>query len=118
MQFGLFGAARAERGPDIDSGSGFREFVDQNVEAEALGYRSTFVVEHHFTGFGQISATLNLLTEGGPVNQGKQTGGARQAVGVIPHGLTDQIVLRAIVVDHGERNGQRPIDSMAVHIPQ
>ena len=23
---------------------------------------STFVVEHHFTGFGQVSATLNLLT--------------------------------------------------------
>jgi len=63
MQFGLFGAARAQRGvPDVDSGSGFREFVDLNVEAEALGYVSTFVVEHHFTGFGQISATLNLLT--------------------------------------------------------
>jgi alkanesulfonate monooxygenase SsuD/methylene tetrahydromethanopterin reductase-like flavin-dependent oxidoreductase (luciferase family) len=63
MEFGLFGAARAERGgPDVDSGAGFREFVEQNVEAETLGYRSTFVVEHHFTGFGQISATLNLLT--------------------------------------------------------
>ncbi|HTE84448.1 MAG TPA: LLM class flavin-dependent oxidoreductase [Dehalococcoidia bacterium] len=63
MQFGLFGAARAERGgADVDSGAGFREFVEQNVEAEALGYSSTFVVEHHFTGFGQISATLDLLT--------------------------------------------------------
>src|SRR5438876_8279681 len=63
MQFGLFGAARAERGgPDIDSGAGFREFVEQNVEAEGLGYLSTFVVEHHFTGYGQVSATLNLLT--------------------------------------------------------
>lgn len=63
MRFGLFGAARAQRGgPDVDSGAGFREFVDLNVEAEALGYVSTFVVEHHFTGFGQISATLNLLT--------------------------------------------------------
>jgi alkanesulfonate monooxygenase SsuD/methylene tetrahydromethanopterin reductase-like flavin-dependent oxidoreductase (luciferase family) len=36
--------------------------VENNVEAEALGYHSTFIVEHHFTGFGQISATLNLLT--------------------------------------------------------
>jgi alkanesulfonate monooxygenase SsuD/methylene tetrahydromethanopterin reductase-like flavin-dependent oxidoreductase (luciferase family) len=45
-----------------DSGAGFREFVDFNVEAEALGYHSTFLVEHHFTGFGQVSATLNLLT--------------------------------------------------------
>jgi hypothetical protein len=32
------------------------------VEAEALGYPSTFVVEHHFTGYGQVSASLNLLT--------------------------------------------------------
>ena len=53
---------RKRGGPDVDSGAGFREFVDNNVEAEALGYHSTFLVEHHFTGFGQISATLNLLT--------------------------------------------------------
>lgn len=63
MRFGIFGSAQAKRGgPDVDSGAGFREFVDDNVEAEALGYVSSFVVEHHFTGFGQISATLNLLT--------------------------------------------------------
>ncbi len=63
MRFGLFGSAQATRGgPDVDSGAGFRDFVEYNVEAEALGFHSTFVVEHHFTGFGQISATLNLLT--------------------------------------------------------
>ena len=63
MQFGMFGSAQAKRaGPDVDSGAGFREFVERNVEAEALGYRSTFLVEHHFTGFGQVSATWNLLT--------------------------------------------------------
>ena len=63
MQFGMFGSAQARRGgPDDDSGSGFREFVERNVEAEKLGYHSTFLVEHHFTGFGQVSATLNLLT--------------------------------------------------------
>ncbi|MBI3708937.1 MAG: LLM class flavin-dependent oxidoreductase, partial [Proteobacteria bacterium] len=63
MKFGLFGSAQAKRGgPDADSAAGYREFVDQNIEAEALGYYSTFLVEHHFTGFGQISATLNLLT--------------------------------------------------------
>jgi alkanesulfonate monooxygenase SsuD/methylene tetrahydromethanopterin reductase-like flavin-dependent oxidoreductase (luciferase family) len=45
-----------------DSSQGFHEWIDNNVEAEALGYRSTFVVEHHFTGFGQVSASLNLLT--------------------------------------------------------
>jgi alkanesulfonate monooxygenase SsuD/methylene tetrahydromethanopterin reductase-like flavin-dependent oxidoreductase (luciferase family) len=63
MRFGLFGSAQAKRGgPDNDSGAGFREFVERNMEAEALGYHSTFLVEHHFTGFGQVSASLNLLT--------------------------------------------------------
>jgi len=63
MQFGLFGSTQAKRGgPDVDSAAGFNEFVNYNVEAEALGYHSTFVVEHHFTGFGQISASLGLLT--------------------------------------------------------
>src|SRR5437660_825217 len=63
MRFGLFGSAQAKRGgPDVDSGAGYREFIERNIEAEALGYHSTFLVEHHFTGFGQVSATLNLLT--------------------------------------------------------
>jgi alkanesulfonate monooxygenase SsuD/methylene tetrahydromethanopterin reductase-like flavin-dependent oxidoreductase (luciferase family) len=63
MRFGLFGSAQAKRGgADVDSGAGFRDFIETNVEAEGLGYHSSFLVEHHFTGFGQISATLNLLT--------------------------------------------------------
>ena len=63
MRFGIFGSAQARRGvPDVDSGAGVKDFVEYNVQAEALGYQSSFVVEHHFTGFGQISATLNLLT--------------------------------------------------------
>jgi alkanesulfonate monooxygenase SsuD/methylene tetrahydromethanopterin reductase-like flavin-dependent oxidoreductase (luciferase family) len=63
MKFGLFGSAQAQRGGiDVDSAQGFKEFVEYNVEAEGLGYHSTFVVEHHFTGFGQVSASLNLLT--------------------------------------------------------
>lgn len=63
MRFGLFGSATARRGgPDVDSGQGYRQFVEHNIEAEALGYHSTFLVEHHFTGFGQVSASLSLLT--------------------------------------------------------
>jgi alkanesulfonate monooxygenase SsuD/methylene tetrahydromethanopterin reductase-like flavin-dependent oxidoreductase (luciferase family) len=63
MRFGLFGSATARHGgPDVDSGHGYRQFVDYNVEAEALGYHATFLVEHHFTGFGQVSASLALLT--------------------------------------------------------
>src|SRR6201995_81795 len=63
MQFGLFGAAQAQRGgPDVDSAAGFKDYIEYVIEAEALGYHSAFIVEHHFTGFGQVSATLNLLT--------------------------------------------------------
>lgn len=63
MRFGLFGSAQARRGgPEFDSSEGFRDFIDYNIEAEALGFAGTFVVEHHFTGYGQVSATLNLLT--------------------------------------------------------
>jgi len=63
MRFGLFGSATARRGgPDVDSGLGYKQFVDYNIEAESLGYHSTFLVEHHFTGAGQVSASLSLLT--------------------------------------------------------
>jgi alkanesulfonate monooxygenase SsuD/methylene tetrahydromethanopterin reductase-like flavin-dependent oxidoreductase (luciferase family) len=64
MKFGLFGSAQAKRGqgPDVDSAKGYHDYLEFNIEAEALGYHSTFAVEHHFTGFGQVSATLNLLT--------------------------------------------------------
>ncbi len=64
MKFGLFGAATAQRSdnPDVDSAAGFKDYIDYVIEAESLGYASAFIVEHHFTGFGQVSATLNLLT--------------------------------------------------------
>jgi alkanesulfonate monooxygenase SsuD/methylene tetrahydromethanopterin reductase-like flavin-dependent oxidoreductase (luciferase family) len=48
--------------PKFDSAEGYRDFIEYNIEAEALGFHSTFVVEHHFTGYGQVSATINLLT--------------------------------------------------------
>ena len=61
MRFGLFGSAQV--GPNGSGGAqGFHDWVDFNLEAEALGYVSTFLVEHHFTGWGQASATLGLLT--------------------------------------------------------
>ncbi len=64
MRFGLFGAAQAQRGgvPNVDSAAGFKDYINYVIEAEALGFDSAFIVEHHFTGFGQVSATLNLLT--------------------------------------------------------
>src|ERR1700744_3992980 len=63
MRFGLFGSAQSTSEKlGAGAGQGFRDYIDYNVEAEALGYYSTFLVEHHFTGWSQISATLNLLT--------------------------------------------------------
>jgi alkanesulfonate monooxygenase SsuD/methylene tetrahydromethanopterin reductase-like flavin-dependent oxidoreductase (luciferase family) len=63
MKFGLFCSAQANRG-DLppESGQGFRDYLDFNVEAEALGFASSFLVEHHFTGWNQVSSTLTLLT--------------------------------------------------------
>src|SRR5215203_2463506 len=63
MQFGIFGSAQAstqDLGPE--TGQGFRDYLDYAIEAEGLGYCSSFLVEHHFTGWNQVSATLMLQT--------------------------------------------------------
>ena len=63
MRFGLFGGAQAAAStPDGPMGQGLHDFTAFGIEADALGYHSTFVVEHHFSGWTQVSATLNLLT--------------------------------------------------------
>jgi alkanesulfonate monooxygenase SsuD/methylene tetrahydromethanopterin reductase-like flavin-dependent oxidoreductase (luciferase family) len=61
MRFGLFGGPQAPR-TDGDPGRGFREYIETIVEAERLGFYSTFLVEHHFSGSGQVSAPLDLLS--------------------------------------------------------
>jgi alkanesulfonate monooxygenase SsuD/methylene tetrahydromethanopterin reductase-like flavin-dependent oxidoreductase (luciferase family) len=62
MQFGLFGGARTKPGVEHGDSQGYRDFIDYVLEAEDLGFSSCFLVEHHFTGVGQVSASLNLLT--------------------------------------------------------
>jgi alkanesulfonate monooxygenase SsuD/methylene tetrahydromethanopterin reductase-like flavin-dependent oxidoreductase (luciferase family) len=63
MRFGIFGSAQANSG-DLGpgTGQGFRDYLDYAVEAEQLGFASSFLVEHHFTGWHQVSATLMLQT--------------------------------------------------------
>jgi alkanesulfonate monooxygenase SsuD/methylene tetrahydromethanopterin reductase-like flavin-dependent oxidoreductase (luciferase family) len=62
MQFGLFGGARTSRiGPQADS-SGYGDFIAYVKQAERLGFGHVFLVEHHFTGYGQLSASLTLLS--------------------------------------------------------
>jgi alkanesulfonate monooxygenase SsuD/methylene tetrahydromethanopterin reductase-like flavin-dependent oxidoreductase (luciferase family) len=63
MRFGLFCTAQADSGAfGPETGRGFRDYLDFNIEGEALGYYSSFLVEHHFSGWNQVSATLTLLT--------------------------------------------------------
>jgi alkanesulfonate monooxygenase SsuD/methylene tetrahydromethanopterin reductase-like flavin-dependent oxidoreductase (luciferase family) len=63
IEFGLLCTAQAASSDlPAETGQGFRDYLDFNVEAEALGFRSSFLVEHHFTGWNQVSATLMLLS--------------------------------------------------------
>jgi alkanesulfonate monooxygenase SsuD/methylene tetrahydromethanopterin reductase-like flavin-dependent oxidoreductase (luciferase family) len=62
MRFGLFCSPKADsRGFGPETGRGFFEVLDFNIEAEALGFHSSFSVEHHFSGWNQVSSTLMLL---------------------------------------------------------
>jgi alkanesulfonate monooxygenase SsuD/methylene tetrahydromethanopterin reductase-like flavin-dependent oxidoreductase (luciferase family) len=59
MQFGLFGGAQSAAS---DPARGYRDYLDFLLEAETLGYRGCFLTEHHFTGWGQVSAPLHMLS--------------------------------------------------------
>ncbi len=61
MQFGLFGGAARGTHQSGDSQS-YRAFIDYVVRAEKLDFASLFLVEHHFTGAGQLSASLTFLS--------------------------------------------------------
>jgi alkanesulfonate monooxygenase SsuD/methylene tetrahydromethanopterin reductase-like flavin-dependent oxidoreductase (luciferase family) len=62
MKFGLFGGARVGRADTLHDSYGYREFIEYVLAAEKVGFEGMFLVEHHFTGQGQLSASLNLLS--------------------------------------------------------
>jgi alkanesulfonate monooxygenase SsuD/methylene tetrahydromethanopterin reductase-like flavin-dependent oxidoreductase (luciferase family) len=62
VKFGLFGGARLGPNNPLGDSYNYRDFVAYVKDAEELGYESIFLVEHHFTGAGQLSASLNLLS--------------------------------------------------------
>ena len=62
MKFGMFGGARAVSGVADGYHEGYGAYINAVIEAEQLGYYSNFIVEHHFSGAGQVSASLNLLS--------------------------------------------------------
>jgi alkanesulfonate monooxygenase SsuD/methylene tetrahydromethanopterin reductase-like flavin-dependent oxidoreductase (luciferase family) len=62
MRFGLLCSARATANAESAlPGQGLRDWLEFNEQAERLGFYSSFLVEHHFTGFDQVSATLTML---------------------------------------------------------
>lgn len=54
MRFGLLHTTQA------DTAQAIRDHIELNVEAESLGFVSAFLVEHHFSGWNQVSATLMI----------------------------------------------------------
>ena len=63
MKFGLFGGAQAVPGDVVtEAALGYHEYGDYIRTAEKLGFESAWLVEHHFTGFAQLSATLNYIS--------------------------------------------------------
>jgi alkanesulfonate monooxygenase SsuD/methylene tetrahydromethanopterin reductase-like flavin-dependent oxidoreductase (luciferase family) len=62
MRFGIFGGGKVGRLNPLGDSHGYRDFIEYIKDADRLGYESVFLVEHHFTGVGQLSASLNLLT--------------------------------------------------------
>ena len=62
MRFGLFGGGKIGRLNPLGDSHGYQDFIEYIKEADRVGYESVFLVGHHFTGVGQLSASLNLLT--------------------------------------------------------
>lgn len=61
MRFGLFGGARTKRSVGLEDSQGYEAIIEYVCEADRLGFSHMFMVEHHFTGQGQVSASMTVL---------------------------------------------------------
>ncbi len=68
MRFGLFGGARMNEAPSAGPSGAMTgdslhlsHYIDYVLLAEEIGFTNLFMVEHHFTGGGQVSSSLGLL---------------------------------------------------------
>ena len=61
MRFGLFGGP-VRLASDPSDQTSYRSYLNAVIEADRLGYDGAYLVEHHFTGQGQVSASLSLLS--------------------------------------------------------
>jgi alkanesulfonate monooxygenase SsuD/methylene tetrahydromethanopterin reductase-like flavin-dependent oxidoreductase (luciferase family) len=122
MRFGIFGGARVGTRDPLGDSYGYNDFVDYVQAADQLGFESAFMVEHHFTGHGQLSASLNLLSYLAACTKRIRLG---TAVIVLPwHNpalLTEQVatldVLSGGRVDLGVGRGYRKVEFDAFCVP-
>lgn len=61
MRFGIFGGP-GRFGGERDDREAYERYVDSVIEAEALGFYGAYCVEHHFTGVGQVSSSITVLS--------------------------------------------------------
>lgn len=94
MRFGIFGgpAEEAAEAP----GASYGRFSDLAIEAEQLGYYGVYVVEHHFGGRGQLSASLTYLSHLAALTQRIRLG---TAVVVLPWHNPALVAEQAATVD-------------------
>jgi alkanesulfonate monooxygenase SsuD/methylene tetrahydromethanopterin reductase-like flavin-dependent oxidoreductase (luciferase family) len=95
MRFGLFtGALRT--GGTTPYHEVYEDFVAYVVAAEELGFESVFLVEHHFTGLGDIGASLLVL---GHLASRTSTMRLGSAVTVLPWHVPPLLAEQAATVD-------------------
>ena len=58
----LLGGGKIGKSNPLGDSYAYQDFIQYVIDAEELGFESAFMVEHHFTGSGQLSASLALLT--------------------------------------------------------
>ena len=122
MKFGLFGGARLGAADPLGDSYNYKDFIGYVKAAEELGFESIFLVEHHFTGSGQVSASLGLLSYLAACTQRLRLG---TAVVVLPwHNpalLAEQVatldVLSGGRVDFGVGRGYRKAEFEQFCIP-
>jgi alkanesulfonate monooxygenase SsuD/methylene tetrahydromethanopterin reductase-like flavin-dependent oxidoreductase (luciferase family) len=131
MRFGIFGGAKttrtSERHEAIGGLSGdsisLNKYIDYVLLAEDLGFSHVFMVEHHFTGGGQVSSSLGLL-----IYLAARTRRIRLGTAVIvlpwhnPAILAETVatldVLSGGRFDFGIGKGYRPVEFAGFCIPQ
>lgn len=122
MKFGLFGGAMQGRGETADS-QGYRNFINMVCQADKLGFESVFMVEHHFSGIGQVSATLNFISHVAALTERIRLG---TAITVLPwHNpvlLAEEVATTDLLsggrLDFGAGKGYRDIEFKGFKIPK